>query len=531
MSQITGINAFYNTLGLDTGVFAVLYPYNDGAGLNVASVSGAQSGYSGTLSSSTTFWATPGSGFFSGTTLSINNASGAHSSNWTRIFTYEQVQTGGLILFDSLINSSGCRIGVTESNRLYFESFNSEPIVAASYINLSSKNAVAVSYFTNYVEFSYLNFNSKQMESEAFNYPFEVSRSDRWRLGGGSPYYSDLFVHLSSFQSPQVIGQLLSGLYAVPTGYVYETTTICTTGVTGYQNVFVGETGVTGYVITPGGDEGRDYYTGAFPTSHTINYLTGYLSSGIYASGLTGISCATSTGSLIPAYLYLSGYAASFGMNKIQLFTPLLTGDIVKVGLSYEPFSDIYNEPTIPQFSGYQMATTYSSGAINVYYNGVAQGGSGWSVTGLYLFVTGAPINSAIWLDLKQGDKRSYQIGTSTGFFFPYSGQEIYINGINLVSGYDYVVTGQGISLLSSSTGIGGDIFEIPIVLTNTTGRFTVRQFTPFWRDTSSVYLNGVRQQENALYVEGSRFDLLSGQFFNYANVANVYGDDDLFWE
>lgn len=531
MSQVTGINAFYNTLALETGEFAVLYPYNDGAGTNVASVSGGQAQYNGTLSSAATFWAAPGSGFYNGTTLTVNNASGAHTESWTKIFTYEQTQTGRLTLFDSLTGGSGCRIGVTDSNRLYFESFNAEPIVAASYINLSSKNAVAVSYVTNYVAFSYLNFNAQQVETEAYSYPFEVTRSDRWQLGGGAPYYSDLFIHLTSFQSPQVVGQLLSGLYAVPTGYVYETSTICTTGITGYVNVFVGETGVTGYAITPLGDEGRDYYTGAFPTSHTTTVLTGYLSSGIYASGLTGLSCATTTGNLVPAYLYLTGYASSFGMTKVQLFTPLLTGDIVKIGRSYVPFADLYNEPTVPQFSGYEMASDYPTGLLNVYYNGVAQGGSGWAVTGTYLFVNGAPINSAIWLDLKSGSKRSYPLNGATGFFFPYSGQEIYMNGINLVSGYDYVVTGQGISILSRATGVGGDIFEIPVVLTNTTGRFTVALFSPFWRDTSATYLNGVRQQENSLYVEGGAFDLLSGQAFDYTNVTNLYDDNDSYWE
>jgi hypothetical protein len=531
MSQVTGINAFYNTLALETGDFAVLYPYNDGAGTNVASVSGGQSEYNGTLSSAATFWPAPGSGFYSGTILTVNNASGAHSESWTKIFTYEQTQTGKLVLFDSLTGGSGCRIGVTDSNRLYFESFNSEPIVAASYINLSSKNAVAVSYLTNYVEFSYLNFNSQQMVSDAYSYPFEATRSDNWRLGGGAPYYSDLFVHLNSFQSPQVIGQLLSGLYAVPTGHIYETTTICTTGITGYVNVLVGETGVTGYSISPGGDEGRDYYTGAFPTSHTTSLLTGYLSSGIYASGLTGLSCSTTTGDLIPAYLYLTGYASSFGMNKVQLFTPLLSTDIVKAGFSYVPFSDIYNEPTVPQFSGYQMANEYPTGLLNVYYNGVAQGGSGWVVTGTYLFVSGAPVNSAIWLDLKSGSKRSYPVNGQTGFAFVYSGQEIYLNGINLVSGYDYISTGNGISLLAPSTGVGGDIFEIPIVLANTTGNFTVLTTSPFWRDTSAVYLNGVRQQEDSLYVEGGVFDLLSGQRFSYQNVENIYDDNDLFWE
>lgn len=530
----SGINYFYNTIGLDSGQFGVFYVYENGAGSNVSSISGGQSVYTGNLSSSTTFWSKPGSGFYSGTTLSVANASGVDSSTWTRIFAYEQVQTGKIVLFDSLTGGSGCRIGVTDSNRLYFETNNGEPVTAAATINLSSKNAVAVSYLTNYVELSYLNVNAQVMETESFSYPFQATRSDAWTLGGGAPYYSDYFIHLTAFQSPEVIGQLLSGLYARPTGYAYDVTTTCVTGITGFQTVFVGQTGVTGYQITPGGDEGRDYFTGAFPLYHTTTALTGYLSSGLAPSGITGLSCTNTTGAQSVLYEFLTGYASSYGMRKVQLFTPLISTDIVKAGYSYTPFTDLYNEPTILNYSGYQMVYDYPSGLLNVYWNGIAQAGSGWSITGNYLIVTGTQPSDIIWLDLKSGSKKSYPVaGGQTGFQFAYSGQEIYLNGVNLISGYDYLVTaGTGVYLTARNTGVNGDIFEIPIVLTSTTGRFTIQVNTqPFWRDTSNVYLNGVRQEEDSLYIEGSPFDLLSGQFFNYSGVVSVYNDNELYWE
>lgn len=528
----SGINYFFNNLGLDTGSFGVFYTYEEGAGTNVASISGGYSGYSGTLSSSTTFWSKPGSGFYSGATLSVNDASGTHSETWTKIFVYEQTQTGKIILFDSLTGGSGHRIGITDSNRLYFESYNQEPVVAASYTNLSSKNAVAVSYITNYVALSYLNFNSQQMVSENYSYPFQTTRSDAWVLGGGAPYYADYYIHLTEFQSPEVVGQLLSGLYARPTGYIYDVVETCTTGITGYQDVFAGEAGITGYVITPGGDEGRDYYTGAFPTFHTSNALTGYLSSGIISSGVSGLICTYETGDATALLEYLTGYASSFGMDKIQLYTPLISTDVVKAGYSYVPFSDIYNEDTQAQYSGYLMLQQYPSGLLNIYYNGIAQGGSGWGLSGSYLFVTGSQLSDVMTLDLKSGDKKRYPVtGGQTGFVFPYSGQEIYLNGVNLVSGFDYVVTGNILGLTNQNTGINGDIFEIPIVLTSTTGHFTVQIASPFWRDTSNVYLNGVRQQEYVLYTEGSKYDLLSGQYFDYSGINNIYDNNDLYWE
>lgn len=527
----SGINWAYGALSLDTGLFNVFYVYEDGSGPKVTCVSGGQTGYSGTLSSSTTFWQSPGSGFFSGTTLSINNASGADSPSWTKLFVYGQTQTGAITLFDSLGGASGYRIGVTDSNKLYFESYNGAPVVAAGLTNLSSKNMVAVSYLTNHVTLNYFNLNSQSIESEAFSYPFGVARSDRWTLGGGAPYYEDYFVSIGSYLSPDVIGQLCSGFYARPTGYAYDTTTICTTGITGYQTVFVGETGVTGYQITPGGDEGQWIFTGAFPLSHTTISLTGYLSSGLYASGVTGVTCSTTTGGSTAVLGYQSGYAAGFGMTKMQLFTPLISTDIVKAGYSTVPFYDIYNADTQAQYSGFLMVDAYPSGLIDVFYNGIAQAGSGWALTGSYLFVSGAQVSDAITLDLKSGSKMSYVVGTGMTFTFPFSGQEIYLNGVNLVSGYDYTVAGTTLALDARNSGVGGTIFEYPIVLPSTTGRFTVQTITPYWRNTSNIYLNGVRQQKYALYIEGGVFDLLSGQAFDYSGVAIIYDNTDLFWE
>ncbi len=527
----SGINYFYNALGLNTGQFTVFYTYENGAGTSVSSVSGGQSVYSGTLSSSSTFWSKPGSGFYSGTTLSVANASGTHSEAWTKVFVYEQTQTGGFTLFDSLGGSSGYRIGVTDANRLYFESYNVEPILAASLTNLSSKNAVAIGYATNYVTFDYFNVNAQAIESESFSLPFQVAQSDAWTLGGGAPYYADYFINLTALQSPQVVGQLLSGLYARPTGYGSIITTTCISSVTGYQNVIVGETGITGYIITVGGDEGRDYYTGAFPTSHTATALTGYLSSGLYASGVTGLVCNDVTGAPTALLEYQTSYASSCGMQKVQTFYFVPTGNITKASWSHIPFDDIYNRQGVRNFSGY-FTPTYPTGLMNLYWNGVAQANSGWYFTGSYLIISGATAVDLAFYDLKTGDKRSYPVaGGAATFVFSYSGQEIYLNGIDLISGYDYTVTGSLLSLTARNTGVIGQIFECPIVLPSQTGQMTLVTGAPFGRNTANVYLNGVRQPNYVTYIEGGQFDLLSGNFFNSYYIASLYGNDDFFWE
>ncbi len=527
----SGINWAYNVLGLPTGQFAVFYTFEDGAGTNVVSVSGGQTGYSGTLSSAASFWNSPGSGFFSGTTLRTNNASGAFSETWTKILSYQKINTDDCTLFTSLGGGSRYRIGLTRANKLYFEGFNQEPILAASSINLSSKNVVSVSYLTNLVTLGYFNFNSQTLESESFSLPFQVVQSDNWTLGGAFTGYMDYHIHLTQYQSPEVIGQLISGLYARPTGYGYDVQTTCVTGVTGYQTIFVGQTGVIGYLTIPGGDEGVGYYTGAFPLTHSTSVVTGYLSSGLYSSGIAGIVCTSVTGGPTTLLEYLTGYAASFGMEKIQLFTAIPTSGIVKSSWSLRPFDDSYNRAAQRSYSGYLMASDYPTGLINLFYNGVAQAGSGWSVTGTYLIVSGTTDSDSATYDLKSGSKASHQATGQSGFSFAYSGQEIYLNGINLVSGYDYVLTAGTLNLLPRNSGIVGDIFEYPIVLEPRTGAATLVTGGPFWRNTSNEYLNGVRQVNYSLYIEGAIFDLLSGNAFYPELAQPIYTNTDLYWE
>ncbi len=527
----SGFNYFAGQLGLNTGSFGAMYTFEDGAGTNVSSVSGADPLYSGTLSSATNFWLKPGSGFSSGTTVTINNASGLHSEAWTKIFVFERVNVNPCILFDSLTGVSGHRIGVTKSNKLYFESFNEEPVVAASSNNYSSKNAVSVSYLTNSVTLGLYNFNGKTLESESFDYPFQVTRSDTQTLGGQFTGYWDYYIHRTDYLSPDVVGQWMSGLYARPTGYGFDVQTICVTGITGYQNVFVGVTGVTGRVITAGGDEGRDYFTGAFPVSHTVTDLTGYLSTGLYSSGMSGVACYPVTGAPTDLLEYLTGYASSFGMRKVQMFTHMETGYVTKTSWSYTPFVDAYNKRGVRNFSGYSMLERYPTGQINLYYNGIGQSNDGWTVSGTYLVISGTQSSDIASFDLKSGDKKVFHVTGLTGYAFTYTGQEIYLNGVNLISGYDYVLAAGTLNLTNVNTGITGYIFEYPIVLTSQTGASSLITGGPFWRNTSNVYINGVRQINRASYVEGATFDLLSGQYFDNDLISEIYDNNDFYWE
>ena len=140
--------------------------------------------------------------------------------------------------------------------------------------------------------------------------------------------------------------------------------------------------------------------------------------------------------------------------------------------------------------------------------------------------------NDLATFDLKSGNKNIFTVtGGLTGFAFSYSGQEIFLNGVNLVSGYDFVLNGGILNLTSQNTGISGYIFEYPIVLTPRTGTSPMITGSLFWRNTSNIYLNGVRQPNYRTYIEGGIFDMLSGQSFNNSNLIELYDNDDFYWE
>lgn len=526
----SGINYFFSQLGLDTGSFGVFYTFEEGIGTKINSVSGGQSQYSGILSNATNFWVKDGSGFFSGNTIDVANSSGLYSDSWTKVFVYEKVNTDELVLFNSLNGLTGCKIGITPTNKPYFETFNIEPILATSSNNLSSKNVISFSYMTNYLNIGYYNFNSKELEYESFNYPFQLNQSDIWKIGGGTGYI-DYFIYFNQYYGPDVLSQLFSGFFARPTGIGYETETVYVTGLSGYQDVFVGETGITGYIITPNGDEGRDFYTGAFPTSYSQIALTGYLSSGLYSSGVFNITTATITGESFGLLEILTGYVSSFGMEKLQIFPTIDGGDVVKLSVDRSLFNNIYNKNGLRSFSAYQLQRFYESGELNLFYNGLAQWRTGWSTSGDYLYINGSEASDLAHFDVKSGDFRLFDVtGSLTTFNLTYSGQQIYLNGLNLISGYDFTVSGS-FSLLNRNTGFNGYLFEYPIVLPSETGNFNLKITTPFSRNTSNLYINGLRQKNKNDYLEGAFVDLLSGNFYNYSGIENIYDNNDNYWE
>ena len=237
------------------------------------------------------------------------------------------------------------------------------------------------------------------------------------------------------------------------------------------------------------------------------------------------------TGAAQVLYQYATGYAASFGMDKIQLFSYVSTTDVVKNAVSRTPFDDAYNQSTVAQYSGYLVDSTIGTGTFDLFLNGIALGGSNWTLGTGYITVGNAVPSDTLFFDAKNGSKREIAItGIPTTVALAYSGQELYLNGVNLISGSEFTAAGGNVSLISH-TGVNGTLSEYPVVLSSQTGRYTLWTGARYWRDTSNVYLNGVRQEERALYTEGAIFDRLSGNLFNLATCTTLYANTDLVWD
>ncbi len=132
--------------------------------------------------------------------------------------------------------------------------------------------------------------------------------------------------------------------------------------------------------------------------------------------------------------------------------------------------------------------------------------------------------------DISTGTKNTFNYTGGGTTAIIYSGQEIYLNGLKLISGLDFAALGSTIRLIGNNTGISGRLDENGVILDSITGNFVIYTGTTFSRYSSRYFVNGLKQQINSDYYEGGIVDLLSGNSYNYNNVVNVYDDNGNFW-
>ncbi len=528
MIKGSGINYFINQVGIND-LLRVFYTFESGND-HVPSVSGGNPIYSGLINGDTgVFWQKPGSGLFSGTFLTINET-GLGGEYFTNLFSFEAVKTGKQLLVSTLENGSGYEVGLNDAHRLYFRTKNNGvDNYSVSNINISSKNLVSFGYLTNYLEIGYYNFNSKLFETESFNQDFGQVRNDsKFVIGSGFEGYMDYFLNFNLLINSDSLNEIASGWCFIPTGFSYETEEVCSNGVTGFGPVLSFQTGFISYSGEILESDGIGDFTGAFPIRATGYRATGIIGSGYELGILTEQQCVTYTGSSSVLYDIFTGYASSYGMDKALITNYLSSQDLIKIEKEYVPFKDFYNKRLTLIDSGFYFETPLNSGT-NLYLNGVGAISSGFNFTGEFVISNQFLFGDEAIFDQKSGDKKYYTTGFNS-LAFNYSGQQLFLNGQNLISGDGFIYNGA-ITLTGQMTGISGVVFEFPVVLSYETGQNYLWTGQKFSRNGSIVFLNGIRQEINEDYSEGSKYDLLITNSFNDYNNNQIYQSEGTFWE
>jgi hypothetical protein len=139
-------------------------------------------------------------------------------------------------------------------------------------------------------------------------------------------------------------------------------------------------------------------------------------------------------------------------------------------------------------------------------------------------------IGDDAFFDVALGSKK-YFLNSITGIDIFYSGQQIFLNGVELISGLGFQSIGTKIFTVGEFSQVSGIVSERPIILPLVTGNNPFYSGDKFSRGSSIVFLNGVRQKNNYNYIEGSKFDLIKDNKFNENNNEVLYNRDGLFWE
>lgn len=582
----TGINYFYNKLGLYPDAFKIYYDFNQ-SGAYVASVSGANSIYSGILSFEGGFWDTSGSGHFTGQYVQIAETTGLNSGDWTILCVYEKSSTGNGVIFSSYKTGTisgntgylGFVLGVNDANRLYFESYSPNgPYVFTFNKVLGTKNLIAVQKLNNIICFNCFNNYTRQLEGESFvlqdNSLFD---SDEWYIGGavGAPsYFSgnafsgyiDEFIYLNKALALSDLSCLASGFYCDITGAglpIYANTFI---DITGYVSQLTGiQSGVTGVSTVAIGT--ITDACGAEFTLYASQDQTGIIYANVLVP-LTGEISYSITGQSTGNLDIKEDFLTSLGMDKLSYlrywnldFSDLYAVSFTETGVNYTGQYDTANNV-------FRLNNNYTNSEVEPYLNGIAQFGSGYGVTGgLYnpsIFLQADYVLSGdqlvstgffedtdfILYDVISGDDRVYITGFShdsssgeqniqnySGVFWFFNGQKL-TSGTSgdVASGYaDYVNNGANITFLSGYDfydGATGVLFTLPYGsgFTNYTGLFSSIILSNFMRGTSRLWMNGQRQILLTDYIEHSKFDLLSSGNTNIVENNNLYDNNGMFW-
>ncbi|MAG59185.1 hypothetical protein CMO96_00110 [Candidatus Woesebacteria bacterium] len=468
-------------------------------------------------------------------------------------------------------DKSGFNIGVNGSNRLYFEYVDT-----GGYLNtltsdheLGNRNLVSVTKTNNsqMLEIGYHDFINSKNHYQTFFQNNSVSdgidsiNSKNWYVGdffNGNEYYTgfegymDDLAIFSGYMERSTRDSIAEAFFA--TDYSGKSETVVEipfnkiTG-SGVATVLVTGTGITGYELKTNSITGRD------GTSIPVNFYSGV------TGELTGLIKVYQTGSetgsmpsgeTIPErFFFDTDYSFLFAKDNIIFKDKIDSIDIYEIYaysgkknnlnkegqfIKGEDYVDLLSEFNGENINFYLNGLLQRSG---IYYNGQVKSGSYYISESNKLIGTGDQRNldNNIYDEIS-GEVRfsGYQSGNSnfviSGSF--YTEKDLYLNGQKLISGLNYTMGSDSITILRSTLNgvLDGELGFVPH------DEYTFRKTGSFdsFEDASKrlieeqIWMNGVRQIENTNYYKTSDDSLLNTGVRLEAKKFKIYSNSSDFF-
>lgn len=560
----SGLNYFLDLINFDKSLYKVHYSFSTPSGLSIENIASGYSQMSGALNATGNFYTYPNTGNFdSGQYITIQNSTGLISNNWSHVFVYNKTNTGKCILFDSFLTGnplSGYQIGINDSNRIFFESYNNNnQFTKTSNLILGKNNILGVSKADSIINYYLYDHNLDQVltDSKVISNQY-INSSSKGIIGNSinnfnfaeSGAYSGQMAHYIYFSdalTPFSFRYIVSGLFTnisqtnLVTGYSVNQ-------ITGYFSGFTGVTGIVGFqnVITGSGIDPFD--TGNYIEYFASSGITGFLTSGIYINPLTGLVTTFVTGDPITTLSVNSFGLSNYGLDHLAYIRKIDYNDFSRANF-FKNHSNLINKvagyDTVR--NSYQLDQIYDINSVNIYANGIAYNYEGFSYTGNF-YNSGINISGDYvfdnfyinWINkyfsgsdsviydnlsgarnfiLTTGDNYS---GNSLSIIA--TGDYIMFNGVLLESGIQYITSGGNFVWNTSYfSGVTGKVFKLPIQHRYDYASGIFINNTGFLRRNSQLYLNGARQLLDVDYFETSSISLVQNSGLFCGNFDSIF--------
>jgi len=294
--QVSGLQIFYD-----------FNSYSNG-GTVINSITSGDAAYSGEIIGADTSFTgnSSGSGYFTNQYIDIKNTTGITEEGFTILFSQEKTGVGPGVIYSDMDEGgpSGCEIGISASNKLYFKNYvNGTPSYTTMDNTPSDKNiyGVAVDSFglanlyrlsfaiPQTVSFIY-QFNNPatgdkiryyQLESSSLVVPqHTISNGNNWRVGSGEYIYQgymDYFLYFNKSLGSDTVRRLARAIHS-DYAIVPDITGASIGPITGYSFTATGVSGIVGTV---------NYISGTGTQSGVYTYQSGVEKTGTV--GLSGV--------------------------------------------------------------------------------------------------------------------------------------------------------------------------------------------------------------------------------------------------